>query len=559
MAKAKLKKRWGNMQQMLSSKSRLESIVNDVLFDMNTRPRLMDGHGNAMLVAGSIYEACKFYELFDKTELRGKCAIVTSYQPAVADIKGEAAGEGDSDNLTKYAVYQRMLADWFNEPPETAVNRAEEFEKQAKKRFVDEPGQLKLLIVVDKLLTGFDAPSATYLYIDKEMRDHGLFQAICRVNRLDGDDKEYGYVIDYKDLFKSLAGAIKDYTSGALDGYDANDVAGLLKNRLALGKERLEVAREAIKALCEPVQPPRDTEAYAHYFCAVESGNAEQLKANEPRRQSLYKLTSSLLYSFANLANELKEAGYTEAEIAMLKAETEHYEKVCDEVGWSSGDYIDLKQYEPAMRHLIDTYIRAEESEKISAFDDLSLVSLVVEGVAALDQLARKKRKTPTAVAEAIENNVRRLIINEQPINPAYFNNMSKLLDALIQQRKQDKVSYQKYLDSIVDLTRKVKNPVGYPRTLSSPGKRALYDNLGRNEALALAVDAAIQASKQDDFRSNPVKLMKVKLAIRGALIAGSGGPGPAPFGWDKGAEVQEKLDDLTEKTLELVKQQHEY
>ena len=75
-----------------------------------------------------------------------------------------------------------------------------------KKKFVEEPGQMKLLIVVDKLLTGFDAPPATYLYIDKQMRDHGLFQAICRVNRLDGDDKEYGYIVDYKDLFKSLKG-----------------------------------------------------------------------------------------------------------------------------------------------------------------------------------------------------------------------------------------------------------------------------------------------------------------------------------------------------------------
>ena len=100
-----------------------------------------------------------------------------------------------------------MLADWFNEPPETAVNKVEEFEKEVKKKFIDEPGQMKLLIVVDKLLTGFDAPSATYLYIDKQMRDHGLFQAICRVNRLDGDDKEYGYIVDYKDLFKSLEGA----------------------------------------------------------------------------------------------------------------------------------------------------------------------------------------------------------------------------------------------------------------------------------------------------------------------------------------------------------------
>jgi type I restriction enzyme R subunit len=113
-----------------------------------------------------------------------------------------------------------MLADWFNEPPEDGVAKAEKFEKAVKKKFIDEPGQMKLLIVVDKLLTGFDAPEATYLYIDKKMRDHGLFQAICRVNRLDGDDKEYGYIVDYKDLFNSLEDAITDYTSGALDGYE---------------------------------------------------------------------------------------------------------------------------------------------------------------------------------------------------------------------------------------------------------------------------------------------------------------------------------------------------
>src|SRR5207253_10282733 len=129
-------------------------------------------------------------------------------------------------------LYQKMLGDWFNEPPAQAVKRTEECEKDVKKKFIDEPGQMKLLIVVDKLLTGFDAPPATYLYIDKNMHDHGLFQAICRVNRLDGDDKDYGYIVDYRDLFNSLDKAIKDYTTGALDGYEKQDIDGLLTDRL---------------------------------------------------------------------------------------------------------------------------------------------------------------------------------------------------------------------------------------------------------------------------------------------------------------------------------------
>src|SRR5205807_2257819 len=178
-----------------------------------------------LLVSGSIYQACKLYEMFAQTHLKGKCAIVTSYRPSAASLKGEESGEGPTERLREYETYRRMLAGWFQEAPETAVNRVEEFEEQVKTKFVDQPGQMKLLIVVDKLLTGFDAPPATYLYIDKQMRDHGLFQAICRVNRLDEEDKDYGYVVDYQDLFKSLERSIHDYTSEALDGYDREDVA----------------------------------------------------------------------------------------------------------------------------------------------------------------------------------------------------------------------------------------------------------------------------------------------------------------------------------------------
>jgi type I restriction enzyme, R subunit len=271
LVKAQLKQRWGTMRQVLSSQSRLEKIVADILLDMETRDRLMSGRGNAMLVSSSIYQACKLYELFDKTDLAGKCAIVTSYKPSPNDIKGESSGEGLTESLRQYEIYNKMLNG----------EDAEKFEQAAKKKFVDEPGQMKLLIVVDKLLTGFDAPSATYLYIDKQMQDHGLFQAICRVNRLDGEDKEYGYIIDYKDLFKSLETSIHDYTSGALDRYAKEDVTGLLSNRLEKARERLEEAREAIKALCEPVDPPQDTPAYIRFFCARDTSDRAALKENE--------------------------------------------------------------------------------------------------------------------------------------------------------------------------------------------------------------------------------------------------------------------------------------
>ncbi|MFL6335897.1 MAG: type I restriction endonuclease subunit R [Pyrinomonadaceae bacterium] len=542
LARAQLKQRWGTMQKVLSSQDRLEKIVDDILVDMETRDRLKSGRGNAMLVSGSIYQACKLYELFSQTDLAGKCAIVTSYKPTPAALKGEESGEGLTERLRQYAIYQKMLADWFNEAPEDAVKRVDEFEKEAKKKFVEQPGQMKLLIVVDKLLTGFDAPPATYLYIDKQMRDHGLFQAICRVNRLDGDDKEYGYIIDYKDLFKSLEGAVRDYTSGALDGYDKDDVAGLLEDRLGKAREHLEEAREAVKALCEPVEPPKDTPAYLRYFCGKDSGNAEQLKENEPYRLALYKHAAALVRAYADVANELGEAGYGQAEITSLKAEVDHFEKARTEVKLASGDYVDLKMYEPAMRHLIDTYITAEESEKVSAFDDTSLVQLMVErGPEAVGAMPKGIRECKEAVAETIENNVRRLIIDEQPLNPKYYEKMSQLLDALIEQRRKEALDYQKYLEEIVELTKKVMNPAtggSYPATLNTPGRRALFDNLGMDEALALAVDAAVRTSRQDDWRGNPFKIKKLKLAVKAAL---------------------RNDEALTEQITELVKNQYEY
>ena len=226
VAKAQLKQRWGTMRNVLSARDRLEKIVADILLDMERNDRLKSGRGNAMLVSSSIYSACRFFEMFQQTHLAGKCAVVTSYEPTPADIKGEEAGEGLTEKLRQYGIYRKMLADHFNEPKDTAMSKVERFEQEATKRFIDEPGQMKLLIVVDKLLTGFDAPPATYLYIDKPMQDHGLFQAICRVNRLDGEDKEYGYIIDYKDLFRSLEQSIQDYTGEAFDGYDADDVKG---------------------------------------------------------------------------------------------------------------------------------------------------------------------------------------------------------------------------------------------------------------------------------------------------------------------------------------------
>jgi type I restriction enzyme R subunit len=545
LSKAELKKRWGTMQKVVSAEPRAKQIVNDILLDMDTKPRLMDGRGNAMLVGSSIYQACKFYELFCQAGFKGKCAIVTSYEPQAGDISKEDSGEGATEKLRQYDIYRQMLADHFNEPADKAVNKVELFEQQVKHKFVYEPGQMRLLIVVDKLLTGFDAPSATYLYIDKKMQDHGLFQAICRVNRLDGDDKDYGYIVDYRDLFNSLESAITDYTSGALDGYAKEDIKGLLSDRIEKAREDLDDALEKIRALCEPVEPPKNTLQYQKYFCTAEQGDVEQLKANEPKRVELYKSVAALVRKYSNIANEMAEAGYGEAEAASIKSEVAHYANVRDEVKLGAGENVDFKQYEAGMRHLLDTYIQAKPSEVLSDFEDAGLIQLIVKlGAGAIEKLPKGIKKDPEAVAETITNNMRKVIIDERPTNPKYYDRMSELLDALLEKRRKGALDYKDYLGKLLEQAAQLGKGEGtgtvYPDWANNGARRALVDFFIPELNLAIEIDSAVRHTKPDSWVGNAIKEKKVKRAIVKSL----------PEDFDT-----VRLDEL----FELVKARNEY
>lgn len=545
LSKAELKKRWAKVQKVTSARPRAQQIVDDILMDMETRPRLMDGRGNAILVGSSIYQACVFYQLFSDTGLKGKCAIVTSYTPNAHEVSKEDGGAGKTEKLRQYEIYRRMLADHFGEPEEQAMRKVELFEQQVKDKFINEPGQMRLLIVVDKLLTGFDAPSATYLYLDKSMRDHGLFQAICRVNRLDGEDKDYGYIVDYQDLFNSLQSAIGDYTSGAFDNYDKADVEGLLSNRLVGARKDLDEKLERLRGLCESVEPPKGTIEYQRYFCAGKFGNAARLKANEGKRVDLYKAVTALSRAYGNIANELGEAGYSADEATRIRAEVEHYVNVCREVKIGAGENVDFKRYEADMRHLLDSYIRADPSEKISDLDEMGLIQLIVElGVNAVDKLPPGLRKSREAVAATIANNVRKVIVDEYAVNPRYYDRMSQLLDGILQQQRAEAIAYEDLLAKLVEIARQVASggaEDAYPEGVDSAPLRALYDFFeGRPDRLELAlrIDMVVRENKMDRWHGYRARENSLRRAVQKAL------PGECA-----------RIDEL----FDLVKAQNEY
>ncbi|MDY3554896.1 HsdR family type I site-specific deoxyribonuclease [Gemmata sp. JC717] len=519
-----LKNKWGTMQNVLSSEGRMGRVVADIVHDFSVKTRLSSERGNAILVASSIYEACKYFTLFQKTPLRGKCAVVTSYNPQTQDVTLEETGANtETDKQFIYNTYTELLKDVV---PEPGMSKTETYEEVAKQRFMEEPAQMKLLIVVDKLLTGFDAPSCTYLYIDKSMRDHGLFQAICRTNRLDGEDKDFGYIVDYKDLFKRLinekgTGALQVYSSELDNSAGGTDPKVLMQDRLKKGKERLDTAAEMLALLCEPVALPKGELEHIHYFC----GNTEvatDLKAREPQRVMLYKATAGFVRAYANIADELAPAGYSDADVSRLKGDLDHYLKVREVVRKASGEFLDLKPFEADMRHLIDKYIEASGPRKISPFDGVGLLDLIatIGAANAIDAQLGDIKGNGEAVAETIENNVRRKIIKEELTDPAYYAQMSALLDEIIAARKARAIEYEEYLKQIADLAKRVRAGHGAetPAALDTPGKRALFSNMGQNEALALQLDGAVRAARQDAWRGVQAREQAVKAALYGVL-----------------------------------------
>ncbi|KVV62918.1 restriction endonuclease subunit R [Burkholderia cepacia] len=506
--KNELKKQWGTLQQVLSSRSRMDRVVEDIIFDFSTKPRLSSERGNAMLVASSIYEACKYFVLFQKTPFKGKCAVVTSYNPLAKDVTLEETGANtETDKQFIYNTYTELLKDV---QPKAGMSKTETYEDQAKARFIKEPANMKLLIVVDKLLTGFDAPPCTCLYIDKSMQDHGLFQAICRTNRLDTDDKDFGYIVDYKDLFKKVEKAVAVYSSELDHSAGGVEPEVLLESRVQKGQERLDAALEALALLVEKVEPPKGELQYIHYFC----GNTEiveDLKAREPLRVAFYTGVVGLLRAYASIADELEDAGYGAAQQASIRQKLELYVKLRETIRLASGETLDLKPYEADMRHLIDTYIEASEPRKISDFEHIGLLDLIVKtGIA--DAIAKKlgEMKDRQSIAETIENNVRSKIVKDHLTDPAFFAKMSALLDEIIRKRKEKAVDYEQYLKQMADLVKKVQSGKAddTPAALDTVGKRALFNNLRlgnrtSEQALALAIelDAAVKRVRPDGWR----------------------------------------------------------
>ena len=515
---SELRKNYATMENLMSSGERKNRIIADIINDFSIRPRLNSDRGTAILVAASIYDACHYLRLFQLTPFGKYCGIITSFEPNHNAISREPK---DSDERYKFDTYtQHVLKDKLT---------TSSYEKEVKRQFIYEPANMKLVIVVSKLLTGFDAPSCTYIYLDNELRDHNLFQAISRVNRLDGDDKIYGHIVDYKAQFERVQNAIAVYTSDELDteaGADDGNI--LVKDWLTEGKLTLDAAREALVYLCAPVPTPRQLEQFLHYFCG-DASNPNALTEAGPLRIALYKATATFIRVYADMAQDLAEAGYSAKAITDLENDVKFYTDTRDAIKKHSGEELDIKPYEADMRHLINTYIQADHASDIGNLSSLTLTELIIEsGIhdAIAIKLNQKGNLSKEAIAEGIINNVRKTIIRDQLTDPKFYGEISELLEDLIKQNREGMLNYEQFLEEIqalVDRTGLKDNAEGHPSSLNGAHEAiVLYNNL------ASLPTSTFKCPVDDDA--------KAKLALELDLIVREN----HPAGW-RGDDVKEK------------------
>lgn len=542
-----LRQRWASMEELMSAGERKQRIIADIIHDFGVQPRLNNDRGTAILVAASIYDACHYFRLFQNTSFGKYCGIITSYEPNHNAISREPK---DSDERYKFDTYTQFVL--------AKDQTTKDYEDKIKQRFIYEPANLKLLIVVSKLLTGFDAPSCTYIYLDNELRDHNLFQAICRTNRLDGDDKDYGHIVDYKELFEKVQDSIAVYTSDELDIDKGGDDGNIIvKDWLKEGKARLDEAREALRYLCEPVPMPREIEQYLHYFCG-DANDSGALLNTEPLRISFYKSVAVFLRAYAAIVQHLDDAGYSIAEIAILEREIVFFSDTRNAIKKHSGEELDIKPYEADMRHLINTYIQADPADDLGNLSSLSLTQLIIEtGIhdAIAKNLNQKGKLSKNAIAEGIINNIRKTIIRDQLTDPRFYDEISKLLEDLIRQKRDDTEAYEKFLLQAEALVKKmsIKNMGTHPHVLN--GRReaiALFNNLASLDS------ATFKCPADDEVRAD------LALAIDEAMRE------QAPAGW-KGDDTREKQvlnalfplmsrdRDATQAIFEIIKNQPGY
>lgn len=486
-----VEERWATLEKVYSTKERIErigySILDDVGFGL-----LQHDWSNAMLVAGSIYQAYRYYEFFTQgssnTTLRGRVAVVTSYDPMDSDIANDSADTSkDTEAKYKYKWAKQSFAEAGD-----GIKNADDYEKWAKNLFIKRPAQMKLLIVVNKLLTGFDAPCATVLYIDNEIKDHTLFQAVCRVNRL-GEDikdeegnvtikthKEFGRIISFKNLFDSIEDAVVKFNDGeGFSGLDAVDVDGLLDSAVNKCKEKLQSATEAYEGLKGIWESKGLTEldSLTEYYVTELDGEASA----QDRRNVMYSITGKMVTAYNNMSDYFSQTDFTPEQIERFASLSREAGTIQRKVRQKSGDDFDPRTLDPDMRQLLDQHIRAEDAETlVEATADFSFLDLIdddTDADKATDKAIQAAGGNAKGAAEVIEGKARRVNTDWNSGDKDSEKKFSEKLQALLDKLKESNATAKERIKALIEHIKAIKHGSDAPEGLDNKRSKALWNN----------------------------------------------------------------------------------
>lgn len=428
--KEDLRRKWSSIRRLTSTDARIKRIALDI------NNHFVFGFKNtgfkAMLATNYKRDAIRYLKCFEQFgDLN--CAVVISppdMRESVDDID-----EGTDSMVIEY--WEKMMKQYGD---------ADTYEEAMKNKFCD--GEIDILIVCSKLLTGFDAPVCQVLYIDKELKEHGLLQAIARTNRLH-DGKEYGLIVDYRGLIQKLDAAMDMYSGAGLENFEGRDLRGVVIDVLeALGQ--LRTAYTNLIDLFADVKDLSDTEA------------VEVSLADEKKREQFY----NLLCAFGRVLDLVLNS--EQAYAALPGEERKKYQnlflffsKVRRSVKIRYCDAIDNKEYEPLMQNLLDTHLSVAGLKQITnPVDILNKDDFERE----LEELGSLRAK-----ADAITSRLSKSISAKYEENPAYYDSFSKRIKDALDQYKEKVISEAEYLAkmrSIMEDYRSGKSSVSYPERI---------------------------------------------------------------------------------------------
>ena len=438
--KMEVMKKWSRFEKVASSEQRLELIAWDIASNYN---QTLKGTGfNAMLACNKKIEAVKYYNIFRDEFPELEVAVVIS-PPDMRE--GEGSIDEDTNDIVK-KFYINAISNYKNE---------EEYEETIKSKFIN--GDIDILIVVDKLLTGFDAPKASTLYLDKQIKEHNLLQAIARVNRL-CDGKDYGYIVDYRGLLGELDKALTMYQEAGLEEFNEEDIKSSVYY-IDTEINNMFQAYEKLKDIFKDIKNKNDLEEY------------EILLEDEKIRKDFY----DKLCKFGSMLGIIlpsDQAYYKigKEKISELRKALAFYQKLRATVKLRYSETIDHKEYEAKMQKLLDNYVVAKEMMRITEPVDITDAEKFDNEL--------EKMGTDRGKADAIRTRLTKTISEKSKEDPAYYKKFSTRIEETIEAYRNRRITDSEYLQKMQNIKedfRKGNSGIVYPSNITTENSRAFY------------------------------------------------------------------------------------